>query len=248
MALVKGGLAGHGAIDRDFGKLGELLQFGGGVGHQDAHTGPDDRLFGVEEQVDGFLDVGRFGGLTHPLGRVVVHGGVGDFLAADVGGDFDDDRAGASVAQGVEGAAHDAGDLAGLGDDLAELGDGGVGAYRGEVGFNRVLAQGRAAGQVKDGHVVAVGLGQAAHGVFGAGAALGDGYAELPAAVEAAEAVGGHEGAAFLAEHDGADALLGDVLDELVGGEAGNPLHAFEFEDSGHGLHYVHIGLVLRCG
>ena len=183
------------------------------------------------------------GGLAHTLGRIVVHGGIGYFQAADVSGNLDDYGAGATIAQGVEGAAHDAGHLAGLGDYLAELGDGGVGADWGEVGLDGVLAHGRSAGKVENGHIVAVGLGQAAHGVFGAGAALGDGDAELFATVKAAEAVGGHECASLLAEHDGADAFLGDMLNELVGREAGNPLHPFKFQNPGHGLHYIHADL-----
>jgi len=83
-------------------------------------------------------------------------------------------------------------------------------------------------------------LGQAAHRVLGAGAALGDDDAELLAVVHAAVAVGGHHGAALLPEHDGADAFLGHFFNEIIGREACHPFNALRFQKSRNGLQCIH--------
>ena len=103
-----------------------------------------------------------------------------------------------------------------------------IGAGRGKIGAHRVLAHGRARGQVEDGHVVAEGLGDAAHGVLRARPALGYGHTEFLTIVQAAVAVRGHECAPLLTKHDGADTFLGYGLDQIVGREAGYPLHALQ--------------------
>ena len=107
MTLIEGGLAGHGAINGDFGQLRQFLQLFSGVREKNAHAGPDHRLFGVQQQLCRVLNVSDRWRLGSSLGRLVVQGGVGNFHGADVGGNLNNDRAGPSVAQGVEGAAHD---------------------------------------------------------------------------------------------------------------------------------------------
>ena len=127
-----------------------------------------------------------------------------------------------------------------LEDDLAVLGDGLVGARWGEVGADLHLCDGRAAGQVEHGDVVGECLREAAHAVFCAGSALCDYDAELVAVVQAAVTVRRHESAALLSEHYGAYADLGDLFDEFVRREAGDPFDAFFLEYSRNGFHRVH--------
>ena len=66
--------------------------------------------------------------------------------------------------------------------------------------------------------------------------------------VQPAEAVGRHQRPAFLAEHQGADALLGHGLDQVVGGEAADPLDAFCLEDAGRWPEVCSCGLLTPFG
>ena len=151
---------------------------------------------------------------------MIIQSLFGDLLSSHVGWNLDYDRTGPSVAEIVESAAHDTGDLIGLNDDLAVFGNGLKCPHRREIGPHGVLTESRASGQIQDRDVVAECLSDATHRVFRAGAALGDDYAELLPAIHAAESVGGHDCAPFMPEHDGADTLLGHLLNQIVGRKA----------------------------
>ena len=98
------------------------------------------------------------------------------------------------------------------------------------------------AGQEKHGHRVGEGLGDAAEGVFGAGAVLGQKDAGFPAVHDAGEPVGHvHSGALLAADHR-ADAGDGGGLDERVGRHDANPFHAFHFQNVGNSGNSVHGG------
>ena len=243
MAVVERGLARHGAVHRYLGELGQLSKLLRGLGEEHSHAGPDHRLVGVEQQFHGVFDVGGRGRLGQPLGWLIVKGCLRDLLTADVGRDFYDDRPGPPVAQVVESPPHHVGHFIRLNQHLTGFGHRLISARRGKVGPYGVLVERRSSGEVQDGHVVAEGLGQASHGVLRAGTALGNDYAELFTVVQAAVAVGRHDSAPFMPEHDGSYAFLGDCLDELVGGETRDPFDTFKFQDPGHGLNHVHLGL-----
>ena len=130
MPLVEGRFARHGGVHGNLDELGELLQFRGCSGGQDAHPRPDHRLMGVQQKPDGILNVLGGGRLAIPLGGRIVQRLFRDLLLADVGGDLDENRASASVAQVMEGPAHGTGDLRRMGDDLDGFAHGLVGARR----------------------------------------------------------------------------------------------------------------------
>ena len=180
------------------------------------------------------------GELAHALGRGVALGRLGHLRDADVGGELQDHGSAAPVAQALEGAPHLVGDATWAVDGLDGLDEAPVVLDGGEVGSDLAVGEGVATGQHEHGDVVGEGLRQAAHGVLGAGRVLRDGDAEAVAVADAAVGVGGHEGAAFVSEHDGADADLGGGFDEGVVGEAAEVGDAFLLEDLGDVFVAVH--------
>ena len=175
------------------------------------------------------------------LGRLVVEGALRDLPSRNIAGDFDHHGPRSSVPKGVKRTAHRGRDLGGIVNHLSVTGDGGVRPSGGEVRPDGVLVQRGAAREVQYGNIVAEGLGDPSHGVLGAGSSLRDDDAELLPVVQPAEAVGRHDGAALLPEHERANALLGYRLDQLVGWEAGHPLHLFRLQNAGNCAVDVHV-------
>ena len=95
-----------------------------------------------------------------------------------------------------------------------------------EVGVNALARGGIAAGDAEEGDGVGVALGDAAEGVFGAGAGLHSEDANLVAVVNAAKAVRHIDARALLAAKYGADALARAGVYEGLRGEAREPLNA----------------------
>ena len=241
MALVEGRLAGHRAVDGDVHELRQLPQLLGGLGEQHAHTRVDHRPLCVQEELHGVLDVAAGRGKERAFGRVVVQRLLRHLLGAYVGGHLHDHRAGAAVAQRVEGPSHRAGDLSGAEDYLPIPHHRLVRPDRREVGPDRVLLKAGAALEDQDGNIVAEGLGDAAHRVLGAGPALRNDGAEAPPVAHAAISVGRHYGAALVSKHDGPDPLDGGGLDQVVRWEARYKLDPFALEDAGYGVVDVHL-------
>jgi len=115
-------------------QLGQLFQLLGGIRKQRAHTGPDHRLLGVQEQSDCILDVVGRWGLKHSAGRLIPRHVLRHFQTTDVRGHLDDNRAGRSVAERMKSPAHDIIHLMRLNNDFATFGDALVRADRRELG------------------------------------------------------------------------------------------------------------------
>lgn len=94
--------------------------------------------------------------------------------------------------------------------------------------------------QIQDRHIITKRLRQSTHRVLRTGTALGDDHTEFFTVVHTAVAVRSHEGAAFLPEHDRANAFLSHRLNEIVGREASHPLDPFQLQDTRNGLHRIH--------
>ena len=123
MPVVEGRLARHGAVNRYLGQFRQFPELFSGLGHQHAHTRPNHRFFGIEEQSDSLFDVRGGRRLARTFRRAIIEAFFGDLLDAHIRRDLNYDRTGAAVAQIVERAAHDIGDLVGLNDDLTIFGD-----------------------------------------------------------------------------------------------------------------------------
>ena len=100
-----------------------------------------------------------------------------------------------------------------------------------EVAVDPGHALGVAHGHHEDRHGLAVGLGDAAVGVLGAGAVLHHEHADLLAGGDAGDGVRHVQADALLAHDDRADAGGGAVLQDVVHGIADDPLHAFALQD-----------------
>ena len=114
-----------------------------------------------------------------------------------------------------------------------------------EIGFHSQLIQIDTAGQDQNRDVVGIGLGNAAHCVLGTGLRLDGDHAKALAAAGAAVAVGGHHGAAFVAEIDRPDSDPGGCFNQWIRWIAGKPVDSFRLQyrcDSFNTIH-THISL-----
>ena len=208
-----------------------------GVVH--ALAGVDHRTLGVDQELCGFLDMRGIGAIPRAQHRRVVQG-LGDFLVPHVGRDLDDDRAAATVLQPGEGAAQDVADLIGNRDRLGRLGVRLHRLTRIEVRVDvgdppRVALRQH---QHRDG--LAVGLRDAAHGVFRAGTVLHAEDADVLARGDAGDGVRHVHADALLAHDDGADVGVGGVLDQMIdriAAEDLDPLALHDFRDCRAELH-----------
>ena len=214
-------LEGHG--DGDLGFLGELAELAVGAGGDDTAAAVDDGLAGALDGGEGHVDldgVGRGGQVVAGEVHRGVEVGVGDEGVLDVLGDVDEDGAGAAGGGDVEGFLDDAGDVAGVLDQVVVLGDGATdldhGGFLEGVGADDL--RGNLAGDGDDGEAVELGVGQAGDEVQRAWAGGGHGDAGL--AGGAGVAFGGEDAALFVAGQDGAD-LVRTVGEGLVHGHGG---------------------------
>ena len=153
---------------------------------------------------------------------------------------LDEDRAAAAGAQALEGAPHHVRQLLGRRHRLGRLGDALHGDGGEEVAVDPGHALGIAHGHHQDRHGLAIGLGDAAVGVLGAGAVLHDEHADLLAGGDAGDGVRHVQPDALLAHDDRADAGGRTVLEDVVDGIADDPLHALALQDLGNRIAGLH--------
>jgi hypothetical protein len=171
-------------------------------------------------------------------GRVVE---VADLLVPDVGGDFDDRRTAAAVAQVAEGAAQHVGNLARHDEMLGELRHAAHFAGRAVVRVDPGDAARIALRDYQQGHGLAVGLGDAAIGVLAAGAMLHAEGADLLAGGDAGDRVGHVQADTFLAHDDRADVRGGGVFQQVVDGVAAKDLDSLALHDFSNCLANFHL-------
>ena len=180
------------------------------------------------------------------VGTDARHGGgpvgerLGHLFVIDVVRDLDQDRAAAAALEAREGAPEDVRDLRARGDRLGRLGD--VAHVEDGVEVRRDVgeAAGIALGQDQDRHRLAIGLGDAAEGVLGAGAVLHREHADLLAAGEARHGVRHVQTDPLLADDDRPDAGARGELEHVVDRIAEDDLDAFAPQDLGDRLARLH--------
>jgi len=247
MTLVKSRLARHCAEYRNPCKLSQFPQRRAGAGEQNAATCPDHRLFSPQQLFYRLVNLGLGGNLLHHLRRPVVERTGWYLLIADVRQHFDDDRPRRPIAQRVERSSHHRRNLIGPVNRLSTFDDTLVVARGGEIGFHSQLIQIDTAGQDQNRDVIGIGLGNAAHCVFGTCLRLDGDHAKALAAAGAAVTVGGHHGAAFVAEIDRPDSDLGGGFDQRVGWIAGKPVDPFRLQYRCDGFNSVHTRISGCC-
>ena len=209
-------LAGERGHHGNVGKLGELHQFGRGLGVQHALPDVDDGAIGVQHgghQVAHVL-LGR-AGLVLLDGRIVQRI-AGVFGVGDVAGKLQQDGAEPAVLEVGEGAAHHLRYALHHVDEARPLGDALVVGHGLEVGMHALARAGVAARDGEERHGVGVALRHAAEGVFRARAGLHREDANLVAVVDAAVAVGHVHARAFLAAENGPNALFGRLVNQRL--------------------------------
>ena len=229
MRLGKGALAAEAGRHRNGQQLGQLLELAPGLGPMHARAGVDHRPLGGDQHLGRFADgVGVGAGADRLRAHVVL--GIA-LRGPQVVRHLDQHRAATARAQALEGAPHHVRQLLGRRHRLGRLGDVLHGERGEEVAVDPGHALGVAHGHHEDRHGLAVGLGDAAVGVLGAGAVLHHEHADLLAGGDARDGVRHVQADALLAHDDGADVGGGAVLEDVVDGIADDPLHAFALQD-----------------
>ena len=240
MVVRERALALHGGDDRNLRQFRQRAQFFGRFGVEDALSGPDHRIAGVEQRLHRVSGVGAVGRGFHGLRRSVIEGVLRHLLPQNVAVEFDHRRSRPTVFRRVERAADLPRRQVYPVDGKRHLGHRLVAPGGGEIRLHVVTAQACAAGEEHEGNTLAPGLGDAAKRVLYTGPTLRCEHADTLAGRLSAEAIGRVDAASLLPEYDGPDTDLGDRLDERVGGKARHPGHAFRFQAARDQIETVH--------
>ena len=241
MVLREGALTFEGSHHGDLKELRQLKQLVSGLGVQDALAGVDHRPMRRHQRTDAAGDGRGISRDAHLHRRDVVKVLLADLIGHQIGGDFQKDGPGLAGAQLGISLPEKFGNPVGKVDVAGPLGDSRVGLDGMEVRFHAQAIARDSSREHEDGHGVGVGLGDAAEGIFGAGAILGKEDADLVAVGDPGKAVSHVHTGAFLATHDGSDAGDGRRLDQRVGRHDGDPVNSLHLQyisycgDSVHG-------------
>ena len=215
----------------------------------DALAGDDDRTLRGDQRLGDLRHRLRIGAAAEAR-RLRVFGDqrVGDLLAQDVGREFDQHRAGPAVLDDRKGAAQRLDRRVGHRDLLGRLRDVAEVHRRVEVRMHLVDVAGVARRQHDDRAGIAVGLGDAAERVLGAGPVLHDEDADLVARGHLGDRVAHMQPDALLTHHDRADIGFGRALDDRVDRIADQPLDPFLLQDLGDRIGDFHWRLLRSNG
>jgi len=213
--LREGALAAEAGGHRRFEQFGQFAQGIPRLGVVDPLPGVDHRALRRDEDARHLGDRRRVGAAAGARHRAVAQF-AGQFLRVDIGRDFHDRRARATVADAGEGAAHRVADRAGqvhLLDRLADVLEVQEGA---EVRLHPRDGAAIARRQHHDRRRFAIRLRDTAEGVLGAWSVLHREDPDRLARGDAADRVGHVQADPLLAHDDRADVRLGGGLDDRI--------------------------------
>ena len=230
VVLGKRALAAEAGGDRRLEQLGELLQLGPGARVVDALAGVDHRPLGAGEAPGERADRSGIGGDARQ-GRGLVGERLRHLLVEHVDRHLDQHRRAAAGLEAGERAPQDVRHLGARGHRLGRLGDVARVEDRVVVRLDVRDAARIAHRQDQERHGVAIGLGDAAERVLGAGAVLHREHADLLAAGQARHGVRHVQADPLLAHDDRPDADARGELEDVVDRIAEDDLDAFALQD-----------------
>ena len=205
-----------------------------------ALAGPQQRMLGRQQHLDGFLDRRRIGrGALHRHRPVIER--AFELRLEHLVRHFDQHRAGLAGAHRLIGAAHQVGQFLHVMRQRRPLGDRAVDVGGAEYRAHVLARQRQAAGDDEQGNVLRIGLGDAGEGILDAGSGLGGKHAVALAALDAAEAVGDADADALLPAQNRADVDRRAGLDHRVARIAGQKFGALALENVGNDFGAVHV-------
>ena len=245
VVLGKRALAAEAGGDRGGEQLGEPLQLGPGARVVHALAGVDHRPPGAGEAPGEGADRIGIGGDARQ-GRGLIGERLRHLLVEHVDRHLDQHRSAAAALQAGERAPQDVRHLGARGHRLGRFGDVARVEHRVVVRLDVRDAARIAHRQHQQRHGVAIGLGDAAERVLGAGAVLHREHPDLLAAGEPRHGIGHVQPDPLLAHDDRPDADARGELEDMVDRVAEDDLDAFAPQDLRDRLACLHVPAPFR--